>query len=906
MTSEQQIGILTTDAELCVRSWDSWLARVTGVAADDAYRQPLARLVPDLAARGLLARFERVLAEGSVEVLAPAFHHHLIACAPQIPSAYFTTMQQWVTIAPLREGERIVGTIVTVEDVTPRLDAERALAEQLASPDEATRLAAARALEQASESTHILVGAVGDTSWRVRQAAVGGLARYGGAEAVVTLLDTLRQEHHDPSVLNSALTILALTDVDVVEPLIDCLGAPDPDLRIYAALALGDRYDARAIPALLHALDDPDTNVRYQAIESLGKIHAAEAVDALLAIALSRDFFLAFPALDALTRIGDGRAGPQIVALLEDEMLSAPAAEALGQLGDQDVVEPLVALLNAPDAPTLAILQALAALYDRYEHIYGEGALVADRVRASIGGMGANNVLGALEQARADELRTLVLVLGWLDGPAVQRTLARLLGQPAVRKAVIEALVRHGTRVTALLIEQLDAADLETRQAAAVALGRIGDARAVPALVRGLTDDPELVIAAAGALGSIGDRRAFEALLGLVGHPAAAVRQAVVGALNSLGHPDLEARTLALLDDPDPHVRESAVKIAGYFGYPACADALLERCHDADERVRRAAIEHLPYLDDARVIAALAGAMRADAAGTRAAAARALGQVDPAPALPHLLAALDDPDAWVRYFATRSIGQHAHPEALDAVARLAGEDAAGQVRIAALETIGRIGGAPALALLMPYAEAEDADVARAALAALGMIGHPDALRLLETASRAPQAARRIDAVRALAQSGADEVIPILQHVALAETEPEVLQAAIDALAQVATEAAVAALVALTAEPARREAVVAALARLGEQRVEWVGRGIEHANADVRGAVVDALARMKRPRATERLSAALSDPEASVRLAAALALGQLGSRYSERQLALLARSDPDLRVRRAAHAALQRR
>src|SRR5687768_8722167 len=136
MTPKQQIGIFTTDSELLVRSWDSWLAYVTGIASEAAHRQPLARLVPDLERRGLHQRFQRVLSEGVIEVLAPAFHHHLIPCAPQLASRHFTTMQQWVTIAPLRESERIIGTIVTIEDVTPRLERERDLAEQLASPDE--------------------------------------------------------------------------------------------------------------------------------------------------------------------------------------------------------------------------------------------------------------------------------------------------------------------------------------------------------------------------------------------------------------------------------------------------------------------------------------------------------------------------------------------------------------------------------------------------------------------------------------------------------------------------------------------------------------------------------------------------------------------------------------------------
>jgi HEAT repeat protein len=902
-TSEQEIGILTTDAQLVVRSWDAWLARVTGISADVARGQPLAQLVPELESRGLRRRFERVLAEGVVEVLAPAFHRHLIACAPQVPSRHFSTMQQWVTIAPLREGEWVVGTIVTVEDVTARLERERELAGQLASPDESIRLQAAQALEAENAPAELLVGALGDQSWRVRQSAVSGLARHGGPQALVALLRALREQHRDPSVLNSALQALALSDGDVVAPLVECLGAPEADLRIYAALALGERHDSLAISALLGALDDPDANVRYHAIEALGKLRAAEAVDTLLAIANSGDFFLAFPAIDALIRIGDTRAASRLAPLLEDPLLRALTAEALGQLGDEAAVEPLVTLLNKPGAPALAIVQALAGLHDRYEQSYGEGSYIADLARQSIDAAGAHNVLDALDQAPPSELRALVLVLGWLDGPAVQRTLARLLGQPAVRKTVVEALVRHGPRVTDLLIEQLAAEDLETRQAAALALGRIGDARAAPALILALKDAPELAMTAAGALGAIGDRRAFEALLDLVGHPIAAVRQAAVGALNSLGHPDLAACTLTLLDSPDPQVRESAVKIAGYFGYDSCVDAVLARCDDPDERVRRAAIEHLPYLEDPRVLPALAAALCSQSTGARAAAARALGQVEGASAAPHLLAALDDADPWVRYFALRSIGQHGYPEALDAIDRLAQADPAGQVRIAALEALGRIGGPRAAALLAPFTQDADLDIARAALEALGAIDQPGALPALQAALRADEPARRIAALRALAQrGGAAAVEPLLR--AAADDDAQVAQVAIEALAQVGGEEAVAALSALAAGGTHRGACIKALARQGEDRVEVVARGLAHPAAGVRSVVVEALAQMKLPRASEHVRAALDDRDPAVRLVAARALGQLGSHQAERQLAALARSDPDLGVRRAAHAALR--
>src|SRR5262249_25899392 len=133
------IGIFTTDANLIVSSWDDWIAKVTGIPSNAARGKSVAELFPDMEERGLFARFQHVVADGVIEVLAPRLHHYLFACAPETHSERFEKMQQRVTIAPLSENASVVGVIVTIEDVTSRLELERQLAEQLASEDEATR-----------------------------------------------------------------------------------------------------------------------------------------------------------------------------------------------------------------------------------------------------------------------------------------------------------------------------------------------------------------------------------------------------------------------------------------------------------------------------------------------------------------------------------------------------------------------------------------------------------------------------------------------------------------------------------------------------------------------------------------------------------------------------------------------
>jgi PAS domain-containing protein len=112
-----------------IQIWDAALERLTGIPADSARGRPLVELVPGLEERRLLAHFRRVIDEGVVEVLAPAFHHYLIPCPPSAPSERFDRMRQRVTIAPLKEEGRVVGALVTVEDVTARKEREPAHAE---------------------------------------------------------------------------------------------------------------------------------------------------------------------------------------------------------------------------------------------------------------------------------------------------------------------------------------------------------------------------------------------------------------------------------------------------------------------------------------------------------------------------------------------------------------------------------------------------------------------------------------------------------------------------------------------------------------------------------------------------------------------------------------------------------
>jgi HEAT repeat protein len=906
--ADGSVGEFTTDVALVVRSWDPWMSLVTGLTEADACGRPLAELFPELGNGARVRPLERVAKAGTVEVLSPAFHHYLIPCPTREPSAHFTRMQQHVTVTPVRDGAAIVGVAVRIEDVTVRRDLEADLAAQLASPDPAVRLHATRRLGELGGGDDVvapLANAMADENWRVRRAAAEGLAKSDTDSMIDALLSAVRDRNRDAALLNAAVTALVRASRDVVPAIIPLLDDASAEVRTYAALTLGLLEDRRAVPALLRALDDSDDNVRFHAVEALGRIRPREAADRIAAIAESRDFSVAFAALDALRLIGEPSVAPQIVRLLDDSLLQTAAAEALGCIGSEEVVAPLARLIAMPGAPVAEGAAALATLHARFEEGFGHGRMIADLAASVLGPTAVAQLVAALPNASGEQAERIATVLGWLRGGEVDRALAPLLDVPGVRRVAAESLARHGASAAPLLLAALESEDAETRKAAAAALGQSGHAAAVPALVALLDDEPDVVVVAAGALGAIGDPRAFDPLIAHLDHSHAAVRQAAVASLNSLAHPDLPARVRALLEDDSPRVRESAARIAGYFGFAECVERLIALCKDEDEGVRRAAVEQLAHLDDPRALPVLVEALHSGSTGVRAAAARGLAHLDAPAALAPVLSALGDPDPWVRYYAARSAGHLRLDDAVPLLCDVATTDEVSPARIAAIEAVSAIGAASAIGALQKLADDADLAIAQPALLALGRMPDDAAATALLRALETPDAERRLAAVTALGNRREGGAVREQARLARADEDEGVRDAAADALATIGGEEAVRALVSLAGEPRRSAHAVVALAGLGEDQIEWVGRGLKHEDVAVRCAVVEALARMRHRTASSLLAEALVDETPVVRLAAAHALGRVDVRQADATLGELARADDDARVRRAAQRALGR-
>lgn len=119
-------------------------------------------------------------------------------------------------------------------------------------------------------------------------------------------------------------------------------------VRSWAAEALGEIKDYRAVESLILALKDKDYNVRESAARALGKINDFRATEPLID-ALIRDIpRVSDAATEALRAINDPRSVEPLIIGLKDEnrIVRSNAARVLGRTKNPRAVEPLITALN--------------------------------------------------------------------------------------------------------------------------------------------------------------------------------------------------------------------------------------------------------------------------------------------------------------------------------------------------------------------------------------------------------------------------------------------------------------------------------------------------------------------------------------------------------------------------------
>ncbi len=300
--------------------------------------------------------------------------------------------------------------------------------------------------------------------------------------------------------------------------------------------------------------------------------------------------------------------------------------------------------------------------------------------------------------------------------------------------------------------------------------------------------------------------------------PSVEARRSAAAELGRL--PDSVQRRLLpkLFADPDPEVRLRVADAALQIRLPEAGARVLKWLNDGDPRVRAAAAEVLGVLPHPGSAAALGRVLEDPDASVRSAAALALGNSESPDASLFLLGHLDDSD----------------PEVRHAV-------------IAALEDLGD---ERAVVPLIGRIQEPRAPLRRQAVAALGTLGDARAASALIVALNDADSTVRAAAAVALGQLRYEEAVWSLGALLDSEADPEVQNAALNALASIGTTSSV-------------EAMLSAA-----QRRQWFGPRLERALARAGSGAVPSL---------ERCVFQAPQPEAASSCVAAL--GAIGGQHA---------------------------
>jgi signal transduction histidine kinase/ActR/RegA family two-component response regulator len=124
------VGLLVTDENLKIRSCNKWFEKQSEKSETDLIGTHLFEIFPELKTRGFDRYYTDALG-GQSRILSHRLHKYLLPMTPSAGITTFAQMQQSARISPLFEGEKVIGTITVIEDVTERVAREMDLSVQI-------------------------------------------------------------------------------------------------------------------------------------------------------------------------------------------------------------------------------------------------------------------------------------------------------------------------------------------------------------------------------------------------------------------------------------------------------------------------------------------------------------------------------------------------------------------------------------------------------------------------------------------------------------------------------------------------------------------------------------------------------------------------------------------------------
>jgi HEAT repeat protein len=378
------------------------------------------------------------------------------------------------------------------------------------------------------------------------------------------------------------------------------------------------------VPGLIKALRyEKDENVREAAAEALGALGDPRAVTPLIAALTDQSSEMRLSASEALGEIGNASAVAPLIAQLHDDVWNVRrnVIRALGGIGDPRAVEPLIELISQENDLGI-MLEALNVI----------------EAFAPYNGAAKEAIITALKNGalRGNAAEALVR-LNWKPDKSESGAWFHLakhnwdeciaIGAPAVMP------------VCAVLRDE----SMKVRQGAVKVLLRIGDARAVKALLAMIEKEPSSQIHwdACEALSKIGDPSAAQPLLHIYERR---ITDAISQTIIALKAPQVIEPLISLLLNASKYeLRHGCAWMLARMGDQRAVEPLRQVYqNDSNPKVRNAALFALGFLKDQRALQPLLDMLASDSPeADLAKAVEALGKLGAQEAIEPLITALD-------------------------------------------------------------------------------------------------------------------------------------------------------------------------------------------------------------------------------------------------------------------------
>ncbi|MGI5992664.1 MAG: HEAT repeat domain-containing protein [Methanosarcina sp.] len=393
------------------------------------------------------------------------------------------------------------------------------------------------------------------------------------------------------------------------------------------------------------------------------------------------------------------------------------------------------------------------------------------------------------------------------------------------------------------LTHSLGDKDQNVSYASVYALVDIGEP-AVDSLIKALKDDnPQVRSLAALALGRIGDQKAVDSLI-------------------------------EVLDDPSPEVRMSAAFSLGSLGAAEAVEPLIELLKDENENVVLSAVSSLGELRDPRAVEPICEVLNGILNG-------------------------NNYDArWKIASALRGIGD---PRAIDTLLNLLGDKELGP---SVASMLGNFESEQVFGKVIKLLDSRDPTTRANAVAVFEYLQDPDAVPyLVEMLDDGASEVRKEAAFALGFYNKPEEAVRIEQPLinALADSEPEVKEAAVRSLGRIKSKESIPYLEELLQDNNQnlQIAAIEALGKIGEpEAVDALTPLLENKKWKVRTEVVVALVEIGGPEAVNSLISLLGDENYRVRQGAAEGLGKFGDQRAVEPLLKALETERERDVRAA--------